>query len=715
MGKWLKSLLLSVSYLFISTVSYSQDYQTLKSSGHLPDDFMSLMSEKFDADAAKIQTDERKQSKKIQKQFYLESNYSINEIFKSGNVLFNDAISNYLNTIYSKIQEGNPELKQENIRFYTSRSTIVNAFAMHSGVIFINVGLVAKVETEDALAYIMCHEISHFLKKHNIKQYTFNVEVDKKGNIFKSNEWEDKMFSKANYSRQQELEADSIGLVIFSKTNYNIHGAETALNCLETYNLPFKNNLNFSGTLFETDYFKLDSMIRVDVKDLKEKEKEEENPEYSTHPEINVRIDSLKSYEKSIFSKGVTELTSNAMQKTAQFELCHLYLEKGMVYHAIYCTLNLLSEYPANNYLQNIFKNALYSLAKGEAFYDYQTEESDDLDFKTKRNEYRDDLRYSSVEIQQIWKFFTRIKRKELNFIAIDEQVRWAEKNAVNNPEAGFINWDQRRIEDLLNDYFLHYSSKAKEVNPSMNYLHDNYPAFARIYDASKEKYIKENPADDEDSDFEDHKKKKKGNRKKIKIQRLIVMDPQYHVLDFRKKNSYKYMASEEALLKYEDKIKENSKIAGLDCVFLSPISMKSNEVETLNDIMLLKSFIDEEFNNSPEAISSNKEAIDELIKKYKTNKLAFMGTYSARMNKSLSKKITYLATSLIFFPLIPGSIKYAFNPEYQTYNYLIVFDLQKEKLIYSNSHLMKMSDNNGAINSAMYYNLLRIKKINYE
>lgn len=715
MGKWSISIFLTVSCLIISVISYSQDYQALKSSGTLPDDFVSLMSEKYVADAVKINKNERWQSRKIQKQFYLESNYSINEIFKSGNVLFNDEISIYLRKIYSKIQDANPELKHENIRFYTSRSTIVNAFAMHSGVIFINIGLMAKVETEDALAYIMCHEISHYLKKHNIKQYTYNVEVEKKGNIFKSIDWEDKMFSKANYSQQQELEADSIGLAIFSKTDYSIWGAESALKCLETYNLPFKHNLNFSGAIFESDYFRLDSLAYVDVKDLKESEREQS--EYSTHPEINVRIDSIKSYQKQMHGEDDASFTGNTMQKTAQYELCHLYLEKGMDYHAIYCTLDLLNDDPSNDYLQRIFKNAIYSLAKSESFNEYLTEENDVFDFETKRNEYYDNLKYSSVEIQKIWKFLSRIKRKELNFIAIDQLVRWAEKNSLDSPGMGYQEWDQRRIEDLLADYFMQYSFKAKEINPSMNYLHENYSAFAKIYDTSLQKFIRENPSEDEESDNEDRipKKKSKSKKKELQIPKLIVMDLQYHILDLRKENSYKFMASEDALLKYEDKIKENSKIAGLDCVFISPISVKSNEVETLNDIMLLKSFLNEEFNNSPEAINSNKEAINEIIRKYNTNKLALMGTYSARINKSLGNKMAYLAVSAFFFPLIPGSLKYALYPEYQTYSYILVFDLQAEKLIFNKSHLMKMSDNEGAINSAMYYNLLRVKKMQYE
>jgi len=360
-------------FMLIQMFAFSQDfdfYEEIKSSGSMPADFVTLLSEKYKQDQVLIDENNKRRDKKIQKQFYLESNFSMNEIIYTGNVLFNDPISIYLNSIYEKIKLGNSQLNNENIRFYTSKSTIINAFTTHAGIIFFNIGLLAKVQTEDEIAYIMCHEIAHYLKKHNIKQYTFNEELESRGGVFRKYGWEEKMFSKANYSQQHEMEADALGLELYVNTDYNPSASVDALNNLMTYQLPFESSSEFSKSVFEDHLISFDSIYIPPIDSILIKEYENDN-ELSTHPEIQTRVDTIAKILDKLGIASNKESVTNQIQNVAQFEMCHLYLEKGMFYHAIFCTLALLDKNSSSHYLNTLLCKCMYSLSQCLTFGEY--------------------------------------------------------------------------------------------------------------------------------------------------------------------------------------------------------------------------------------------------------------------------------------------------------------------------------------------------------
>lgn len=78
----------------------------------------------------------------------------------------NDAlISNYVNTIGQKIISVLPP-QPFKYHFYVIEDDVYNAFAGPAGHIFINSGLIEAMETEDELAGILSHEISHVSCRH---------------------------------------------------------------------------------------------------------------------------------------------------------------------------------------------------------------------------------------------------------------------------------------------------------------------------------------------------------------------------------------------------------------------------------------------------------------------------------------------------------------------------------------------------------------------
>lgn len=146
------------------------DYQRVINKGKLPSEVYTLSTEKFQQEIQNIETDATRQQVKTQQQYYLESGFTIDDMMRSGTVLYNPEYNEYLESVADVLLKGNPELRSR-VHFYLLRSPVVNAFAGAGGNIFISMGLIAMLENEAQLAYIMGHEIGHIAKEHGLDFY----------------------------------------------------------------------------------------------------------------------------------------------------------------------------------------------------------------------------------------------------------------------------------------------------------------------------------------------------------------------------------------------------------------------------------------------------------------------------------------------------------------------------------------------------------------
>lgn len=230
--------------LLLSFVLHAQDfnrYQTLESSGNLPVDFMLSASKKYNAELKNIsQTDYTKQEKEARKTFALESNFVLDDLLKSGLVLFNDPVSQYLNEVSGLVNKSLSTNK--NIQVYALRSTAVNAFATSQGAIFVTLGLLAQLENEAQLAYIIAHEITHVLENHPMDLYLEAKDIEKgssQRSVFGSTTFDDKVLAKNHYSKELESAADAKGLELILGSDYSTATLNTVFDVLKYSYLPF--------------------------------------------------------------------------------------------------------------------------------------------------------------------------------------------------------------------------------------------------------------------------------------------------------------------------------------------------------------------------------------------------------------------------------------------------------------------------------------------
>jgi len=149
---------------------------------------------------------------------------------------------NYLNTVGKRIIDVLPPQPYK-FRFYLIKEDAYNAFAGPGGVIFVNSGLLAAMENPDELAGILAHEITHVLSRHisdrinRSKQIgiatlaglvaAIALGVAGEGSVASAMVMGSMAAGQSMalaYSREDEMQADQLGLKILIKAGYHPAG-----------------------------------------------------------------------------------------------------------------------------------------------------------------------------------------------------------------------------------------------------------------------------------------------------------------------------------------------------------------------------------------------------------------------------------------------------------------------------------------------------------
>ncbi|MBN2746463.1 MAG: M48 family metallopeptidase [Bacteroidales bacterium] len=364
----MRNLLIMMCILLSISIKAQTDYQPLKSVGSIPDEFLTRGAVEYQKDKQKIESTKYSE-KKVEDDFYLKHNYFINDLFKDGFVLFGDDISKYINDLGQKIVSQIPDLMEDKeVKFYVLRNSTVNAFSTQKGYIFINLGLIAQCENEAQLAFVISHELVHYIKNHGVKGYLEGSKISKSRDT-KNLSSSEKEELYAEYSKESEFEADEIGLEkIYLKLGYDIEEVLNVFDVLLYSYLPFDEKV-FNNTYFDDEYFKFPEKItEKDVNSITAIEGYDDK--MSTHPNIKKRrekmIDLIAEGENK--PNGVNYVVSQEgfqnSRKVARYESCQLYLNNMDYAKAYYSAYLLLQDDPNSQYLKRIQAYSIYALSK---------------------------------------------------------------------------------------------------------------------------------------------------------------------------------------------------------------------------------------------------------------------------------------------------------------------------------------------------------------
>lgn len=290
----------------------------------------------------------------------------INKI-NEGHFYFDQKIESYFQRIFNEILNNNTFLKNEKVRFLVSRYNWPNASYIGDGVIIFNIGLIEKLNYDDEIAFIICHELAHYYFEHLDNNYIASL------NNFKSKETKEKikaikksefgtytkgvtlfkgfMYDSRKHIRGHEYQADSLGLVLLENAKYNTIAARNVLYLLDT--------IDNTGV---QKVIKLDSIFNFEEYPFQESWKSEPKQMFSTRIEKNDSwdVDSIKTHPDCLKRINALKLQYNDehiftvspelefIKKNIKYELILFECEFGDTGKCLFKALELLRDMPSD-------------------------------------------------------------------------------------------------------------------------------------------------------------------------------------------------------------------------------------------------------------------------------------------------------------------------------------------------------------------------------
>jgi beta-barrel assembly-enhancing protease len=660
----LKSLLLFI-FLACCISSFSQNsqfinYKPLKSTGEIPLVFRQLSYDRYNQEISQIAPDKNGKISKQKKDFWLKSSFGLSEILTSGKVLFGDPISLYISDVAKELLKFNPELFSK-LQFYTLKSSVSNASSTANGVIFFNIGLFAKLNNEAEVAFILAHEISHYIAEDPLNSYIDKIEIIKGKRRFDSKSIDDKINQLGVYSRNIEFKADSLATILFCKSKYASSNISGALKCLYYSYLPPK-NFPFDITFFNSNDFKVPGCFFLDsispVLPIKD-----DNDENKTHPNILKRLKQVEDLTKDFDNSSKEDflVSKNRFleaKELALFELVRLDLISRDYGDCIYLSYCLLKKYPKNEYLQLNIAKSLYGLCK----------------YKNADEFHRAAVSYTKAqgESQQVHFFIRQLSQNQLNVLAlkyiIDLKKQVGKNNCLQQLESDLI--DELVVKSKLTIEF--FKSEANNIGQPKNGLSQiekqNY--FADFYrsalkeEIKQEAYIKkfESAAKTLKSltEFENLSYKEKGKaieerQKKIKEEGLdyspdtiFILEPFY---DFEAKDiNSELVQSESNKTKYQKSLSSIILKGGNKIPIMSYSGLNSSDIDSYNLISAYMELANEKFSNKIENFYPIGSYIIDYYKDTQNSALCLNGIYDGNEGKHYYNFFIDLKTGKFIF-----------------------------------------------------------------
>lgn len=713
------SLFLLASALGNAQQDLKSTYKPLRSSGELPPVFTQNIRNIIKQDISELR--QRKENDKSLKSTYLTaSNYQIERIIRGGNTIVNDEVTKYLNQITDLILKDNPSLRKQ-LSVYTLKSSVVNAYSFDKGYTFINIGLIAQAETEAQLAYIICHEISHYTRQHHINSYVKNAKIDR-GNYDGSSE--DRLIEKCQYSKENESEADLEGFKLFEQTRYNLKQAEKGFDVLQYSHLPFE-LVEFKKSWFETpDFIIPQRYFLKEVSAIKDNSNEDDTKR--THPNTKKRklaiAELIRNRDNSNRVNSILGQDQfEYIRDLSRMELCRLYLKNRDYPNALYAAYILSSKYPNNDYLAEIVSKCMYGIAlagNGSIHYNEDSRLSNGIPS------------YSDIESfpQQLYHLINKMPSNEWTIMSLNYVYRTHKKFPENKKIAGISDslfkmmektkWgltDFTRVKkkeelpdikkdtavitgtgnpasktDLIATLQKETSTRTDDTVYYKNIFVDlfiNDPEFTAKFPYSGGN--SDQPSGNTFYSYSVSNRRSYSSRKsrninsEIKIEKVLLLEPFYLKLDETRREEVQYIASDEKQEKYTNTINQCANILKFQLITIDPGLVNKNEVDKINDYSVINDWFDERFDGEDEKnLILNTDDVDNVISKYGTQYVLKTGV--ATVINVRGKKRTFF--------------------------YGFLFDLKRNELVYRKYEYFRSKDHKDLVNAKTYQMLYELK-----
>lgn len=674
------------------------NFTGIKSEGPIPADLRKGLGELYSEDKQRVR--DYNDGKLANRDRVLEASYHINRLTSNGRILYGDPITRMVERIADTLLKDYPGLRGE-LRFYTVKSSSVNAFATGQGMIFVTTGLVAQVENEAQLAYVISHEIVHYYRKHNMEVLTRRIK--------NSDDEAEQManFLKYHYrSREMENEADSLGLRLFYiGSPYDKRVTDGVFDVLQYAMLPF-DEVPFDTTYFNSPYYRLPSHYYLE-KVAPISSRDDYPDSLSTHPNIKKRRartgDILSHYEGGSAFVVTTPDEFVHLQGLARFECIRQNLIYSNYTRAFYDCYVLQRQYPNNAFLARSMAQALYGIAMYKTYYN--------------TNSIVGNYRQYEGEVQQVYYLFSKLTAAEATLVAMRE-VWKMHRLYPDDPQLSAMGRDlllALRDKPSLSraSFAATYDTATVGVGSQQTAMTNQ--KYARIRQKQQQSHI----ADQSRYAFTDFMMENDSFRSFMdscldgkeahdtvdhSAKATFLYAPQYIVVENSKDASIKYRKSDRMEQALVGKVLEAAKAAEMSIVdFSDPAMRKHADAEFYNDFVTINEWTNEFWKskgNVPLSLSTQ-PLMNDLNQRYCTDKLSL----NMVVNREYERlgPLYQIALGVIAAPSFPiFAYKYFANRELTVTRNLLI-DTRRARIVNDQAKEHYFTDSRDLVTNDIY------------
>lgn len=628
--------------------------------------------------------------------FYEKSYYLIDAIKNNANIYINDSYTKLLNQIADDLLKNEPELRS-NIYLYAYKAPYVNAFSTDQGDLFFTVGLLAQVNNEAELAFVVGHEIMHYIKQHNVQNFNERIKVSRGEGAYQGLSIDKGMEQIHSFSRELEKEADILSLNFYLESDYSSTAVSSALNMLRTSHLGYQEIAFNYNDIFSRNFTFPAKLLPDSIPQM---EDDSTDDALSTHPNVTARIAYCKEYISDAKKGGdklykfMTKDEFHELQAIARKEqLIQLYnnsyFAKGIYNASILLDQGIDDSLWYEDYIYKSFKSAIRDRINGSYSDENELDTYTGELFRVHHMLYR--LKHK--EIASLWFIneFDRYRRdsSDLNKARVEEALKAMMKTMKST-------WKRYESDDF---------DTAVVKNRSMNHM---LPDLRKIFKSSsftnnfkdiKTYYNEMKREDKEDDEYDMLVEALLDDINKPQVDKLIVFNPYYMRLDETVEGYLDYERSYDNEPGLLDAIDDASNANGVETVMLDVRRLEKEDAEKFDEISLLNAYIGQMLKNGidgkQEMMTVTQDRLDEIRAKYGTDFMMWVGVRSFKGTQSRNKSNMLL--SLVVLNYLPYSLISTFEKNHEVEMFYVLIDLKSNKAVrsdYFDLHYMKDNQN---------------------
>jgi Peptidase family M48 len=626
----------------------------LVSSGEMPGDFKKVYSEKY---YETLKDDEVQDLKKksIGREFAALTNYSIDHLLKSGRVIYNDYITTYCNDIIRHLLSKQKENGYD-IRMYTLKSNDVNAYSTHQGIIIVTTGLIARLENESQLAFVLAHEIAHILNNHNVESYSYNSDLFRKDVNNRKNDLEEKILKSSKHSKESEFEADNDGWDMYIKAGYSPSAVVPTFDILLYSYLPISQK---SFPFEEVEYdgfeikkkgknFELDSIIA----------EEDVDDSQSSHPNIRKRKDNI------LGKIGKLSIQENdfAIRKESDFlKISALAYQESVRQHIIQNqyieALILIDAVPDDLKDMTLFLNK----AKAMCYYGIQLFINNDQRSDIVRGENHQGAQGSYYHL------FRKLKKYEINMLCFRQLWKLKQEQPKSQEVNRLLNQGMLAMQQKNNfewEYFEFSSLDSAVLKKRNKKCFSCHLAFSGLTNQDEIKTLFHRIESEQESPLPD---------KIEQTSKLIMFSPRYVAMDMRTTIDKQFMRTELKQQYLEDQIVNYAQKLDVEVNVVDSWKDGSMTTEEFNEYSLYMEWMIERSGFSGSYFKGFlTEDIGKMTEKFGSGYIGFSMYWNMLERKKFN--IWYFLGSAVTVYLFPLYLKWQFTPYHYTgYTFIMI------------------------------------------